>query len=99
MEDNTREETPPPAPHILEAVDVVRFFLRRLRDHRPPRPGAEDDRDALVRNLQEQAGDRRHVRHEPGASVTALPLGVPFSCDRREARRLHIAAPALHGGR
>lgn len=25
MEDNTREETPPPAPHILEAVDVVRF--------------------------------------------------------------------------
>ena len=35
MEENTREETPPPAPHILEAVDVVRSFLRRLREERP----------------------------------------------------------------
>ena len=34
MEENTREETPP-APHILEAVDVVRSFLRRLREERP----------------------------------------------------------------
>lgn len=33
------------------------------------------------------------------ASVTTLPLGVPLSCDRREARRRHIAASALHGCR
>ena len=35
MEENPREETPPPAQHILEAVDVVRSFLRRLREERP----------------------------------------------------------------
>lgn len=52
---------------------------RERADHLPPRPGAEDDRDAFVRHVQEQAGDRRHVRHEPGAGVTTLPLGVPLA--------------------
>lgn len=86
MEENTREETPPPAPHILEAVDVVRSFLRRLREERPQLIEGEEIewiRDEETARIAVQAAltghlvlSTLHTNSAVGAITRLLDMGI-----------------------
>lgn len=54
--------------------------------HRPAGPGAEDDRDARLGDVPQQAGDCGHVLDEHVPGLADVPRGVPLASDRGEAR-------------
>lgn len=68
--------------------------------HRPAGPGAEDDRDARLGDVPQQAGDCGHVLDEHVPGLADVPRGVPLASDRGEARdRQDRVLHLLRGGR